>query len=187
MQQAQWGIDPAADHSTVIASPTLVYAVALVSGFILDWLWPLNFLPEGWSLVVGFFLIFIAINIKTYAVREMVRVKTNLNVRKPTTLLQPNGPLTSAAIRFTLESFYSTLASPALSIPLDLASYPRARVGLAKSRDRDGRSLSRTKIWPHLFALQSQGPALDLRRDHVTGRRRTGRMRCNMTAPTDPT
>jgi protein-S-isoprenylcysteine O-methyltransferase Ste14 len=92
MQQGQWGIDPAADHSTVIASPTLVYAVALVSGFILDWLWPLNFLPEGWSLVVGFFLIFIAINIKTYAVREMVRVKTNLNVRKPTTVIATEWP-----------------------------------------------------------------------------------------------
>jgi protein-S-isoprenylcysteine O-methyltransferase Ste14 len=92
MQQRPWGIDPAADHPKVIASPALIYAAVLVSGFVIDWLWPLKFLPEGWSLVVGFFLIFIAINIKTYAVREMVRLKTNLNVRKPTTAIATEWP-----------------------------------------------------------------------------------------------
>lgn len=92
MQQGPWGIDPAADHPKVIASPALIYAAVLVSGFVIDWLWPLKFLPEGWSLVVGFFLIFIAINIKTYAVREMVRLKTNLNVRKPTTAIATEWP-----------------------------------------------------------------------------------------------
>ena len=92
MQQGPWGIDPAADHPKVIASPALIYAAVLVSGFVIDWLWPLKFLPEGWSLVVDFFLIFIAINIKTYAAREMVRVKTNLNVRKPTTAIATEWP-----------------------------------------------------------------------------------------------
>ena len=92
MRQGPWGIDPAADHPKVIASPALIYAAVLVSGFVIDWLWPLKFLPEGWSLVVGFFLIFIAINIKTYAVREMVRLKTNLNVRKPTTAIATEWP-----------------------------------------------------------------------------------------------
>jgi protein-S-isoprenylcysteine O-methyltransferase Ste14 len=92
MQQGPWGIDPAADHPKVIASPALIYAAVLVSGFVIDWLWPLKFLPEGWGLVVGFFLIFIAINIKTYAVREMVRLKTNLNVRKPTTAIATEWP-----------------------------------------------------------------------------------------------
>ncbi|MCI0598217.1 MAG: isoprenylcysteine carboxylmethyltransferase family protein [Beijerinckiaceae bacterium] len=92
MQQGPWGIDPAADHPKVIASPALIFAAVLVAGFVLDWLWPLRFLPEGWSLVAGFFLIFIAINIKTYAVREMVKLQTNLNVRKPTNAIVTEWP-----------------------------------------------------------------------------------------------
>jgi protein-S-isoprenylcysteine O-methyltransferase Ste14 len=92
MQEGPWGADPAADHPQVIASPVLVYAVILIAGFILDWLWPLKFLPEDWSFVVGFFLIFIAVNIKAYAIREMVRIKTNVNVQKPTTALATEWP-----------------------------------------------------------------------------------------------
>jgi protein-S-isoprenylcysteine O-methyltransferase Ste14 len=76
----------------VIASPAVIFAVFLVIGFILDWLWPLAYLPEGWGLVLGFFLIFIAINIKMYAARELVRLKTNLNVRKPTTAIATEWP-----------------------------------------------------------------------------------------------
>ncbi|MCI0599836.1 MAG: isoprenylcysteine carboxylmethyltransferase family protein [Beijerinckiaceae bacterium] len=92
MQQGPWGIEPAADHPNVIASPALVFGAVLVLGFILDWLWPIKFLPEGWSLVAGFFLIFIAINIKTYAVRELVKLKTNLNVRKPANAIATEWP-----------------------------------------------------------------------------------------------
>jgi len=92
MWQGPWGKDPAGDHPKVIASPALIFAGGLVLGFILDWLWPIKFLPEGWSLVVGFFLIFIAINIKTYAVREMVKLDTNLNVRKPTNAIATEWP-----------------------------------------------------------------------------------------------
>jgi protein-S-isoprenylcysteine O-methyltransferase Ste14 len=92
MQQGPWGIDPAADHPKVIASPAVIFAAFLVIGFILDWLWPSAYLPEEWSLVIGFFLIFIAVNVKMYAAREMVRLKTNLNVRKPTNAIATEWP-----------------------------------------------------------------------------------------------
>ncbi len=92
MQEGPWGIDPAADHPKVLASPVLVYAVILAAGFILGWLWPQKFLTEGWSFFAGFFIIFIAVNIKAYAIRELVRIKTNFNVRKPATALATEWP-----------------------------------------------------------------------------------------------
>ncbi len=92
MQQGPWGIDPAADHPKVITSPAVIFAAFVVLGFILDWLWPMPFLPEGWSLVIGFFLSFIAVNVKMYAVRELVRLKTNLNVRKPANAIATEWP-----------------------------------------------------------------------------------------------
>jgi protein-S-isoprenylcysteine O-methyltransferase Ste14 len=92
MQEGPWGADPATDHPQVIASPVLIYAAILVAGFVLEWLWPLKFLPEDWSFVAGFFIIFIAVNIKAYAFREMVRIKTNVNVQKPATALATEWP-----------------------------------------------------------------------------------------------
>ncbi|MGH6796026.1 MAG: methyltransferase family protein, partial [Methylocella sp.] len=92
MQQGPWGIDPAVDHANVIASPPVILAGILALGFILDWLWPAPFLPEGWSLLVGFIIIFVAVNIMTYAARELVKIKTSLNVRKPTTDIATEWP-----------------------------------------------------------------------------------------------
>ncbi|MGH6835726.1 MAG: methyltransferase family protein [Methylocella sp.] len=92
MERGPWGSDPAADHANVIASPAVIFAGVLALGFILDWLWPASFLREGWSFLLGFAIIFIAVNIKTFAVREMVRIKTNLNVRKPTTEIATEWP-----------------------------------------------------------------------------------------------
>jgi protein-S-isoprenylcysteine O-methyltransferase Ste14 len=92
MQQGPWGIDPAADHPKVIASPAVIFAAFLVLGSLLNWLWPLPFLPSGWSLITGFFLILFAADIMMYAAREMVRIKTNLKVRKPATALATEWP-----------------------------------------------------------------------------------------------
>src|SRR5262249_37202828 len=94
MQQGPWGIDPAADHPKVIASPAVIFAAFLVLCFTSDWFWPLPFLPRDWSLVIGFFTIFIAVNVKMYAARELVRLKTNLNVRKPTNAIATEWPFT---------------------------------------------------------------------------------------------
>ncbi|MGH6839257.1 MAG: methyltransferase family protein [Methylocella sp.] len=92
MQKRRWGCDPAADRANVIASPTMIFAGVLVLGFGLDMIWPALFLPEGWGLPLGLIVIFAAVNIKLFAVREMVRVKTNLYVRRPTTDIATEGP-----------------------------------------------------------------------------------------------
>ena len=72
-----------ADRANVIASPTMIFAGVLVLGFGLDMIWPAAFLPEGWEFPLGLIVIFAAVNIKLFAAREMVRVRTNLNIRKP--------------------------------------------------------------------------------------------------------
>ena len=53
--------------------------------------WPAPFLPEGWGFPLGFIVIFAAVNIKLFAAREMVRVKTNLDIRKPANDLATSG------------------------------------------------------------------------------------------------
>ncbi|MGH6846303.1 MAG: methyltransferase family protein [Methylocella sp.] len=92
MQKRRWGFDPAADRANVIASPTVIFAGALVLGFGLDMIWPAAFLPEGWGVPLGLIVTFVAVNIKLFAVREMVRVKTNLNIRKPATDIATEWP-----------------------------------------------------------------------------------------------
>ena len=80
-----------ADRANVIASPTVIFAGVLVLGFGLDMIWPAAFLPEGWGFPLGLIVIFAAVNIKLFAAREMVRVKTNLDIRKPATDIATSG------------------------------------------------------------------------------------------------
>src|ERR1700732_4702911 len=81
-----------ADRANVIASPTVIFAGVLVLGFGLDMIWSAPFLPESWGFPLGLIVIFAAVNIKLFAVREMVRAKTNLNIHKPATDLATSGP-----------------------------------------------------------------------------------------------
>jgi protein-S-isoprenylcysteine O-methyltransferase Ste14 len=80
------------DRANVVASPPVIFAAVLALGFILDWRWPASFLPDGWSLPLGFIIIFLAANIKLFAVRELVRIKSNLNVYRPTNDIATSGP-----------------------------------------------------------------------------------------------
>ncbi|MGH6829753.1 MAG: methyltransferase family protein, partial [Methylocella sp.] len=91
MQKGSWEFQPSTDHPNVVASPTVIFAGVLVLGFGLDMIWPAAFLPEGWGLPLGLIVIFAAVNIKLFAVREMVRVKTNLDIRKPATDIATSG------------------------------------------------------------------------------------------------
>ena len=83
--------DATADRANVIASPTVIFAGVLVLGFGLDMFWPAPFLPEGWGFPLGLIVIFAAVNIKLFAAREMIRVKTNLNIRKPANDISTSG------------------------------------------------------------------------------------------------
>jgi hypothetical protein len=86
-------LNATADRANGIASPTVIFAGILVVGFGLDMIWPASFLPEGWGFPLGLIVIFAAVNIKLFAVREMVRVKTNLDIRKPANDLATSGKL----------------------------------------------------------------------------------------------
>jgi protein-S-isoprenylcysteine O-methyltransferase Ste14 len=80
-----------ADRANVIVSPTVIFAGVLALGFGLDMIWPAAFLPESWGLPLGLIVIFAAVIIKLFAVREMIRVKTNLNIRKPANDIATSG------------------------------------------------------------------------------------------------
>jgi protein-S-isoprenylcysteine O-methyltransferase Ste14 len=134
MQEGPWGADPATDHPRVLVSPVLIYAVILVAGFVLDWLWPLKFLPGDVSFIAGFFIIFIAVNIKAYAFREMVRIKTNVNVQKPVTALATEWPfsvsrnpvyagmlLLNIGVACFVNSLWILLLTPVLALALQKA------------------------------------------------------------------
>ncbi len=72
-------------NAQVIAPPAALLAGALLAGFILDFIWPIGFVPAGYSLPVGFALIFVAVNLMTFAAREMIRIKTTLSMQTPAT------------------------------------------------------------------------------------------------------
>ena len=67
-------------NAQVIAPPAALLAGALLAGFLLDLIWPIGFMPAGYSLPVGFALIFLAVNLMTFAAREMIRIKTTLSI-----------------------------------------------------------------------------------------------------------
>lgn len=92
MHQGPWGADSATDHPKVVVSPWVIFAGFVVAGSVLNWFWPHAFLPGIWSLVIGFALIFVAADVQTYAARELVRMKTNIGVRKPATALATEWP-----------------------------------------------------------------------------------------------
>ncbi len=72
-------------NAKVIAPPSALLAGALFAGFILELLRPISFLPVEYALPGGFALIFLAINLMTFAAKEMIRIKTTLSMPKPAT------------------------------------------------------------------------------------------------------
>lgn len=72
-------------NAQVIAPPAALLVGVLLTGFILDFIWPIGFVPAGYSLPAGFALIFVAVNLMTFAAREMIRIKTTLSMQTPST------------------------------------------------------------------------------------------------------
>jgi len=131
MRKGSWEFQPSTDHPNVVASPTVIFAGVLVLGFGLDMIWPAAFLPEGWGLPLGLIVIFAAVNIKLFAAREMVRVKTHLDIRKPTMDIATSGPfsvsrnplyigmiLLNIGIGCIVNSLWICLLSPGLAAAL---------------------------------------------------------------------
>jgi len=72
-------------NAQIIAPPAALLAGVLLAGFILDLVWPISFVPEGYTLPVGLALIFLAVNLKAFAAREMIKIKTTLSLQRPAT------------------------------------------------------------------------------------------------------
>jgi protein-S-isoprenylcysteine O-methyltransferase Ste14 len=72
-------------NAQIIAPPAALLAGVLLAGFILELVWPISFVPEGYTLPVGLALIFLAVNLKAFAAREMIKIKTTLSLQRPAT------------------------------------------------------------------------------------------------------
>ncbi len=89
------------DSPRVIAPPPLIYLSGLATGIILHWLKPVSFLPENFALPLGVTITAVSIILVTTAMREFIKAKTNIDVRKPTTSIVTDGPY-----RFTRNPIY---------------------------------------------------------------------------------
>lgn len=82
----------AKDAPGVVAPPPLIYAVGLLLGLALDSIFPVAVLPDTAQYVAGLVLIGAAIPIAVSVLRRFKRAGTNLDVRKPTTVIVTTGP-----------------------------------------------------------------------------------------------
>lgn len=86
----------------VIVRPPLAWALAVVSGFVLDWLEPLPFLPEDWPAgLLGAAVFVLALALAIWAMDTMTRAGTNVPTNRPTTAIVEGGPY-----RFTRNPIY---------------------------------------------------------------------------------
>ena len=90
-----------ADNPGVIFPPPFIYAGALASGLVANWLYRLPFLPRGISRALGWPLLIAGLTIGFLGLREMKRAQTNVDPYKPTTAIVVAGPY-----RFTRNPLY---------------------------------------------------------------------------------
>ncbi len=96
--------EPPRDNPGVIALPPVLYGGTLLVAIMLHLLIPLRLLPRTPAWGVGLVLVGISIVILTSGVRAMARVRTEIDVRKPTTAVVVDGPF-----RYTRNPLYVSL------------------------------------------------------------------------------
>jgi protein-S-isoprenylcysteine O-methyltransferase Ste14 len=86
----------------VLVRPPLAWALAVVTGFVLDWLEPLVFVPEDWPAgLLGAVVFVLALALAVWALDTMTRAGTNVPTNRPTTTIVEGGPY-----RFTRNPIY---------------------------------------------------------------------------------
>ena len=91
-----------APTAQVLVRPPLAWALAVVTGFVLDWLEPLEFVPEDWSAgLLGAAVFVLALALAVWALDTMTRAGTNVPTNRPTTTIVEVGPY-----RFTRNPIY---------------------------------------------------------------------------------
>ena len=79
------------DNPGVIAFPPALYAGALLSGLVLSFVFPIDFLPRSLALVLGVLTTICAGAIAISAFRAMNRASTAVNPSQPTTTIVSDG------------------------------------------------------------------------------------------------
>ena len=75
----------------VIAPPPLIYLGFLVVGLVVDYLWPIGFLPGSWRVPLGALLVSIGLVLAMLGLHEFRRAGTDVSPRKPSKALVTGG------------------------------------------------------------------------------------------------
>lgn len=92
------------DRPGVVAKPPLLYAGALLVGFLLNAVWPLRVVPDAARYPGGLLLIALGVLIVISAFRTFMSIGTNVDVHKPATAVATTGPY-----RFSRNPMYLSL------------------------------------------------------------------------------
>ncbi len=92
------------DKPGVVAPPPLIYLLPLLTGFLLQYAFPIQFLPYPFNWGIGSSLIVIGIILATWAIKEFHDAGTSEDIRKPTLVIVDKGPY-----RFTRNPMYLSL------------------------------------------------------------------------------
>ncbi len=103
--------DNTSDSADVITIPPIIYLIGLLVGLLIDYFYPIGFLSESVSVWFGVLLTPVAIPIALFAVLDLKRVETPIDVRKPTTAI-----VTDGIYRFSRNPMYVSLAVVYLGI-----------------------------------------------------------------------
>jgi protein-S-isoprenylcysteine O-methyltransferase Ste14 len=72
--------------------PPLVYGASIVTGLLLEFGWPLPFLPRILATLLGSFLVVVAVVVFSYSLRTFRTAGTPVPGNKPTTVIIRTGP-----------------------------------------------------------------------------------------------
>lgn len=91
-----------AQTAQVLVRPPFAWAIAVVAGFALDWLEPVDFVPEDWSAgLLGAVVFVLSLALALWAIDIMTKAGTNVPTNRPTTAMVESGPY-----RFTRNPIY---------------------------------------------------------------------------------
>ena len=80
------------DHAPIVVNPFVIVGGALMVAVLLQWLWPLPFLPTTLARIVGVLVFLLGFGFGLPAVRLMRQAKTTLNPYRPSSAVITSGP-----------------------------------------------------------------------------------------------
>ncbi len=101
----QLHVETAQGYARLKIPPPLIYAGLLVSGMLLNLVWPVKLLPTTIALIMGGVIALLSFTLRSSAFRALRRSQTSVNPYRPTTAIVTQGPY-----RFTRNPIYLSLA-----------------------------------------------------------------------------